>query len=67
MKAKDLKVGDLVRTSLGNHALGIYLGPYTSINQKTGEPYACAEVWWLETNHISTAAFCVIDSVREAA
>lgn len=66
MKA-DLKVGDLVRFDMGDQKLGIYLGPYTSINQKTGEPYVCAEVLWLDTNRVGTAAFCVLNIIREAA
>ena len=65
MKNSKLKKGDLVRaTHLSRSTLGIYLGVYTSINRKTGEPYHCAEIMWLETNHISTASFSVVERVE---
>tara|TARA_B100001250_G_C19512602_1_gene662356 strand:- start:258 stop:458 length:201 start_codon:yes stop_codon:yes gene_type:complete len=58
-----LKKGDLVTASF-TPAIGIYLGVFTSINRKTGEPYHCAEIMWLETNHISTASFSVLERVE---
>ncbi len=67
---RKMKPGDIVKLvgkDLTYRSLGIYLGKYVSVNQKTGREYVCAEVMWFPNNEIRTCSFSVIEKMEKAA
>jgi len=59
-----VKIGDLVRVSNCDRGLGIFLG-WRTFDEKTN-PYTCPEIWWVDTNKITTVQTSLLEVVSES-
>jgi len=60
-----VKVGDLVkRIESGDRGLGLFLR-WRTFDENTN-PYTCPEIWWVDTNKITTVQASLLEVISES-